>query len=142
MLLTVETSSYNERRYSKPWIARLDFSLSKSRPDHIFGEWLGRPGEEGELTIEVSPGDVVAKGQKDHRKAGKHSEIGVVQLDGSVEWGLTLAAAKDAGELIKSQQSPAEAQYTAEELQSMTESELRAEITRLKAELALLKNCP
>ena len=134
MNLAIETPSYNERRYGKPWIAVLDFSQSRSRPEYTFGDWLGRAGEEGELTIAVSPGDVLAKGQKDMRSRSRHSDIGVVQPDSTVEWGFTLAAARDAGESIKEQ-------YSVEGLQSMTEEELRAEIARLKTELALVKTC-
>ena len=65
MKITIETSSYNQRRYGKPWIARLDFSTASGV--FVFGAWLGQAGEEGELSLEVAPGDVVAQGQKDNR---------------------------------------------------------------------------
>lgn len=65
--ITISTSSYNDRRYGKPWIARLDFSVSAAG-EFRWGNWLGQSGEEGELSLEVNPGDVVAHGQKDSRK--------------------------------------------------------------------------
>lgn len=66
MNLTVETHSYNEKRYGKPWIAKVDFSENK-KGDFVFGEWIGQPGYEGTLEIECNDGDIIAKGQKDFR---------------------------------------------------------------------------
>lgn len=66
MKITASTSSYNERRYGRPWIARVDFSNDPTG-EFIWGSWLGQPGEPGELTVEAFPGDVVARGQKDLR---------------------------------------------------------------------------
>lgn len=67
MEITKETGAYNDRRYGKPWIARVDYSQS-SKGEFAFGDWVGRPGSEGELYVEASPGDIVACGQKDFRK--------------------------------------------------------------------------
>ncbi len=67
MLFTMKTSSYNQSRYGKPWIARLQFTRP-GKPDYMFGDWLGSPGCAGELSVEVAPGDVIAHGQKDLRK--------------------------------------------------------------------------
>jgi len=66
MKLQIETSSYNERRYGKPWIARVEFS--DSRGDMHWGDWVGQPGSQGLLEIDINPRDIVAKGQKDNRK--------------------------------------------------------------------------
>ena len=63
-----ETSSYNDRRYGKPWIAKVDFSAN-TKGDFLWGEWIGDPGDEGLLILSnVEPGDIVARGQKDLRK--------------------------------------------------------------------------
>jgi hypothetical protein len=95
------TSLYNERRFGKPWIAKLDFS-SGGKPNYRFGKWLGQPGRDGELSIEVVPGDVIATGQRDYRMGvSGASRIGVVQLDGSVKWWFALAEARDAGRAIR-----------------------------------------
>jgi hypothetical protein len=102
-----DTSSYNSRRYGKPWIAKLDFS-TPGKPKYEFGDWLGQPGGEGELSIECQPGDVLATGQKDHRKGrGGANHIGVVQADGKVKWGYTLAKARDAGVEAREQMTTA-----------------------------------
>ena len=67
MLIERNTSSYNNRRYSRPWIARVDFSID---PKGVFnwGVWIGSQGEAGILQIEANPGDIIASGQKDFRK--------------------------------------------------------------------------
>jgi len=67
MKIEINTSSYNERRYSKPWIAKVDFSDGKG--NFLWGQWIGRQGEEGILMIDVNPGDIIASGQKDFRKS-------------------------------------------------------------------------
>ncbi len=68
MKIEITTGSYNERRYEKPWIAKVDFSDPKG--NFIWGDWVGdaRTGSSGILIIEVNPGDVIAEGQKDFRK--------------------------------------------------------------------------
>lgn len=69
--ITMSTYEYNDRRYGRPWIARVDFSHD---PKGVFewGTWIGQPGEPGELIIDAEPGDVVAEGQRDYRKP-RHS---------------------------------------------------------------------
>ena len=66
MLIQRKTSSYNDRRYGKPWIAEVIFPDSKG--SFRFGDWTGQAGEEGLLEIEVEEGAIVARGQKDFRK--------------------------------------------------------------------------
>ena len=67
MLIQRETSSYNDRRYGKPWIARVDFSANHNG-EFIWGAWIGDPGDSGLLEIEAEVGDIIARGQKDFRK--------------------------------------------------------------------------
>jgi hypothetical protein len=59
---TLATDSYNERRYGKPWIAEINGK------DFAFGDWIGRIGCKGELSIDAKPGAIIGTGQKDHRK--------------------------------------------------------------------------
>ncbi|MBU0538530.1 MAG: hypothetical protein KKG73_08850 [Gammaproteobacteria bacterium] len=68
MKIAIENSTYNERRYGKPWIAKVDFSSNK-QGDFSFGDWIGQAGYPGvrEL-VNVKKGDVIALGQKDLRK--------------------------------------------------------------------------
>ena len=98
MLYKESTASYNERRYGRPWIAKLTF-VRPGKPEYTFGDWLGNShGGTGELSIEVEPVDVIATGQKDHRKGrGGADCIGVVLADGKVQWNLTAAQARDRG---------------------------------------------
>ena len=65
---TLKTSRYNERRYGKPWIAKLNFDNS-IKGDFQFKDWLGDPGCSGQFIVEdCKEGDCFAIGQKDHRK--------------------------------------------------------------------------
>lgn len=51
MEIQIETSSYNSRRYSKPWIAGVDFS-SSPKGDFHFGDFVG-DDREGLLVIQA-----------------------------------------------------------------------------------------
>jgi hypothetical protein len=95
--ITLETYAYNQRRYGKPWIARVDFS-SSSRGDFAWGEWAGdhMNGGAGVLSVNVNPGDIVAKGQKDFRnEKNSAAEFFIVLPD------LTLNSLGDKGSAYK-----------------------------------------
>lgn len=83
MQITLKTSGYNDRRYSRPWIAKVDFSDPKGLFE--FGQWIGANGEAGELVVDATPGDIVADGQKDFRRPSNSSpNYRVVGEDGSL----------------------------------------------------------
>lgn len=83
MKLNIETGAYNERRYGKPWIARVRFPDAKG--EFLWGEWVGQPGCSGLLILEAEPGDVVARGQRDNRKMSNSApDFFVVEPDGSL----------------------------------------------------------
>lgn len=85
MNIEVETQRYNDRRYGKPWIAKVDFS-NGVKGDFIWGEWSGAIGDDGILYLEVDVGDVIATGQKDYRKPRNSTpDFSIVQPDGSLE---------------------------------------------------------
>ena len=68
MNIEIKTNIYNEKRYGKPWIAKVDFTNNKNG-NFEFGEWIGQAGYEGLLILEnVNVGDIFAKGKKDNRK--------------------------------------------------------------------------
>jgi hypothetical protein len=67
-IYSIETESYNDRRYGKPWIATIDFS-GNSQGDYVFGDFIGTAGEPGTLEVDANIGDIVATGQKDMRKS-------------------------------------------------------------------------
>ena len=73
------TGSYNVRRYSKPWIAKVDFGRNPNG-EFLWGNWVGQAGEEGILIIAAEPGDIIARGQKDFRKP-KNSAPDWYQVD-------------------------------------------------------------
>jgi hypothetical protein len=66
--IEIETQAYNERRYSRPYIAIVDFSVKKTGEVVRWGDWIGHAGDAGILSIEAAPGDIVMTGQKDFRK--------------------------------------------------------------------------
>ena len=67
-IIEIDTQPYNERRYSKPWIAKVTFPKEKPDGQFAWGHWVGQEGDTGLLSVAVQPGDVVAQGQKDYRK--------------------------------------------------------------------------
>lgn len=52
----------------------------------VFGNWVGTPGYDGVLLLDVAPGDIVARGQKDFRNP-KYSAptYYIVGADGQLE---------------------------------------------------------
>jgi hypothetical protein len=68
MKIQIDTPSYNDRRYGKPYIARIDFAAA-SAGEPAWGDWVGQPGEAGLLVIEADVGDVLMQGQKDFRNS-------------------------------------------------------------------------
>lgn len=84
--VTVAFPSYNEKRYGSPWIARVTSWPVGSRPDLIFGNYLGdhRNGGAGEAEILAKPGDIVRWGQKDNRGNNTEAYWGVVNDDATI----------------------------------------------------------
>lgn len=71
MRITRETGSYNERRYGRPWIAKVTITSAKPGGEFLWGQWIGDSsnGGEGELILDnIEVGDIYARGQKDFRK--------------------------------------------------------------------------
>ena len=84
--IKIETNSFNARRYSKPWIARVTFGAD-GKAQYAWGDWVGTVtsgnGSAGTLVIAVKDGDIVAAGQKDHR--GGNTAIDYYQVrDGAL----------------------------------------------------------
>jgi hypothetical protein len=69
MKITLDTSSYNERRFGKPWIAIVTFDKDV-KGTFTWGDWVGdhHNGSDGTLVIDADEGDIIAIGQKDFRK--------------------------------------------------------------------------
>ena len=121
MNITIETSSYNDRRYGKPYIAVIDFTDPKGTP--TWGDWIGQPDDAGMLSIEARPGDIIMRGQRDNRNM-KHSapDYYILQADMS----LSSCTKAEAYKAWKDRQSAP----TANPLAGFSLEELQAEITR------------
>lgn len=65
MTYTEKTEAYNDRRYSKPWMAIVSDSLTRG---FDFLTWDGQPGHSGQFYFRAEPGTLLAHGQKDLRK--------------------------------------------------------------------------
>lgn len=80
--VTIKFGSYNEKRYSKPWIARVFSWPIGGHASVEWGNFLGGPGEAGECEIEARIGDIIRYGQKDNRNP-RHTDAnwGVVEPD-------------------------------------------------------------
>jgi hypothetical protein len=78
-----EFGSYNPRRHSKPWIAKIKRWVVGKSPDLEFGKYIGDEGG-GEVEIDAEVGSIVRVGQKDYRGESE-SDWYVVQSDGSLE---------------------------------------------------------
>lgn len=89
--VTVEFSSYNEKRYSRPWIAKITSWPVGGKPTVEWGNFVGSDsGGEGEIM--ARPGDIVRWGQKDNRGNGTRAYWGVVQSDGTINHCTEVAA--------------------------------------------------
>ena len=85
MRISIDTSTYNERRYGKPWIALVSFA-SASKTNFDFGEWAGQEGYSGMLELECENGDIVARGQKDNRNPKNSVPVFFIVKNGELEW--------------------------------------------------------
>ena len=65
MLISFDTEPYNKEKFSRPWLAKVDFSKGHQGV-LTFGIFIGYPGEEGILEIEAEPGDIICRGQKNY----------------------------------------------------------------------------
>lgn len=65
MKIEIATDAYNHRRYSRPYIATLDFTDLKGTP--AWGTFIGTHGEAGFCLIEANPWDIIMQGQRDGR---------------------------------------------------------------------------
>ena len=87
MKIKIETSSYNQRRMGRPWIARVNFAQS-TKGEFEWGDWTGdhSNGGEGVLAIDANPGDIIATGQKDNRQPRNSApDFFVVTADGGLD---------------------------------------------------------
>lgn len=71
--------AYNDKRYTSPWAANV--TLNDRSLEYTFdGLYLGTTNG-GTLTIDASPGDVIAIGQRDLRRPDKSTNDLFIVLD-------------------------------------------------------------
>ena len=82
MLISKSYGSYNDRRYSRPWGARVNLDgvkLAYKFTGQYQGDYSG-----GEVMIEAEPGMILAFGQRDNRGKNTENDLYRVQSDGSL----------------------------------------------------------
>jgi len=70
-----ETGSYNERRYGKPWCARVTGIDARGKLMYEWAEWTGRIGDRGLLRVACKPGEIIAWGQRDLRRPHRSEHL-------------------------------------------------------------------
>lgn len=82
--VAISFRSYNPRRYSRPWIARVVVWAVGKKPELEFGHYVG-DDDGGEAEIIAYPGNIIRYGQRDGRRPDKSiNEWAVVEDDYSV----------------------------------------------------------
>lgn len=75
--ITIDIDAYDSKLKGRPWIAHVTFD--GRRPIFNFGDSLGDPGGAFILSlINIVPGDIVAKGQKDLESGKSNTEYYIV----------------------------------------------------------------
>lgn len=107
-MLRIETGGYNHRRYGKPWLAKVTLG-EDGKPAFAFGQFIGDPDDGGELTVDAAVGDVVAKGQKDHRGSARNSAPTFFIVHGLSEEGLVQVSKIEAVKHLRARKALADA---------------------------------
>jgi len=78
--ISITYGEYNFRRYSKPWIARIESWPVGGIPKLEWGSYVG-DANGGEVEIIAYPGDIIRDGQRDWRGNNTVSDWSVVKAD-------------------------------------------------------------
>lgn len=117
--------SYNQRRYGRPWIAKITSWPVGAKPEVQWGAYCGTD-EGGEVEIEAQAGDIVRTGQKDNRGNGTAADWYIVEADGSLS-STDAAGARKAWDL---RQADKAVEHPPMDLSSISDADLIAEIKR------------
>lgn len=85
--VVINYGSYNDRRYSKPWMAKVvAWPVGKNAELKFSGLFVGTASEGGYVEMMAMPGELIRYGQKDNRNT-RHTEANwaVVRPDGSIK---------------------------------------------------------
>lgn len=117
--------SYNQRRYGRPWIAKITSWPIGGKPEVQWGGYCGDDNG-GEVEIEAVPGDIIRTGQKDHRGGKTEATWNIVQADGS----LLSTDAADARKAWDARQADKAIEHPPMDLSGVSDADLIAEIKR------------
>lgn len=84
MISVMDFGSYNERRYSRPWCAKVYLQQFTIKYDFC-GVYTGSVGLAGSVMVDATVGDVVAAGQKDYRGNSSIHKFFLVEENGLKE---------------------------------------------------------
>ncbi len=84
VIVSIDWDSYNQRRYSKPWIGKITKWDIGQNPNI---EWGGYVGDDNGGMTEISAfeGDIIRYGQKDHRGNNTCNCWAIVDADGDID---------------------------------------------------------
>lgn len=117
--------SYNQRRYGRPWIAKITSWPVGGKPEVQWGAYCGTD-DGGEVEIDASAGDIVRTGQKDNRGNNTSADWYIVQQDGSL-LSTDAAGARKAWDLLQADKAVA---HPPMDLSGVSDQDLIAEIKR------------
>jgi hypothetical protein len=122
MRISKKFGSYNERRYSRPWIGLVTSWSVGGKAEMAWGSYIGDDNG-GEVEIDAQPGDIVRYGQKDNRGNNTSAEWGIVQAGGAI-------SDCDAVEARRAWDARQTAPTTSIDLSSISDADLLAEIKK------------
>lgn len=125
MRVSAGFGSYNQRRYGRPWIAKITAWPVGCKPEVEWGRYLG-DDTGGEVEIDANPGDIVRTGQKDHRGGNTDAGWYVVMPDGS----LGACDAAEARNAWDAKQADKAIEHPPMDLSGVSDADLIAEIKR------------
>lgn len=125
MRVSQKFGSYNQRRYSKPWIAKITSWPIGGKPEVQWGGYCGDDNG-GEVEIEANVGDIIRTGQKDHRGGNTDASWYIVQADGS----LSSTDAADARKAYDARQADKAVENPPMDLSGISDADLIVEIKR------------
>ena len=114
MRIEFNYEGYNDRRYSRPWGAKVKLEGTRLNYDFNSGNYLG-DSSGGTVIVECEIGDVVATGQRDGRGRNTKNELYIVKEGGELE-STDRKGAYDHLESIKNKEDNPLERFTDEEL--------------------------
>lgn len=125
MRVSQKFGNYNQRRYSKPWIAKITSWPIGGKPEVQWGGYCGDDGG-GEVEIEANAGDIIRTGQKDHRGGNTDASWYIVRADGSLD-STDAAGARKAYDALLADKAT---EHPPLDLSTISDNDLIAEIKR------------